>query len=88
MTRLILLVVLALVIVRALRMLVRGVIVGAGGTSSSRPSRQSPGQAVKLSRDPVCGTHVSPRSALSISSGGTTYYFCSEKCRDTFRSRG
>ena len=86
MTKIILLAVLALVIVRALRMLVRGVIVGASGTGSSSP-RQAPGRAVKLSRDPVCGTHVSPRTALSISSGGTTYYFCSEKCRDTFRSR-
>lgn len=88
MTKIILLVVLALVIVRALRMLVRGVIVGATGASPSRPSRQSSGHAVKLSRDPVCGTHVSPRTALSISSGGTTYYFCSEKCRDTFRHQG
>jgi len=80
-TRIILLAVLAFVIVRALRVLVRGVIVGAGGSSPQQPTR-----AVKLARDPVCGTHVSPRSALSISSGGTTYYFCSEECRRKFQA--
>jgi len=82
-TRIILMVVLAFVIARALRLLVRGVIVGATGAS---PQRQPPGRAVKLARDPVCGTHVTPRSALSISSGGTTYYFCSEECRRKFQA--
>ena len=80
MTRIILLAVLAFVIVRALRVLVRGVMVGAAS------SPQQPTRAVKLARDPVCGTHVSPRSALSISSGGTTYYFCSEECRRKFQA--
>jgi len=82
-TRIILLVVLAFVIARALRLLLRGVIVGATGTSPQRPQ---PGRAVKLARDPVCGTHVTPRGALSISSGGTTYYFCSEECRSKFQA--
>ena len=85
MTRIILLVVLAFLIARALRMLLRGVIVGATGRPPDRPSSA---RTVKLARDPVCGTHVAPDSALSISSGGTTYYFCSAECRDKFRTRG
>ena len=40
-------------------------------------------RAVKLVRDPVCGTYVSPDSA--ISDGGN--YFCSEKCRDEYTRR-
>ena len=85
MTRIILLTVLAFLIARALRTLVRGVIVGATGTPTDRPPSA---RTVKLARDPVCGTHVAPASALSISSGGTTYYFCSAECRDKFRTRG
>ena len=83
MTRIILLVVLAFFIARALRLLVRGVIVGASGGPAQRPSST---RAVRLVKDPICGTHVAPASALSLSSGGTTYYFCSAECRDKFRA--
>jgi YHS domain-containing protein len=41
--------------------------------------------AVKLVRDPVCGTFVAPRAALSATANGTTHYFCSEECRAKFR---
>jgi YHS domain-containing protein len=37
--------------------------------------------AVKLVRDPVCGTYLVPTSALTTGSGDATKYFCSEKCR-------
>jgi len=40
-------------------------------------------RAVKLVRDPVCGTYVSPD--LAIADGKN--YFCSEKCRDEYRSQ-
>jgi len=40
-------------------------------------------RAVKLVRDPVCGTYVSP--SLAIADGKN--YFCSEKCREEYRSR-
>ena len=43
-------------------------------------------RAVKLVRDPVCGTYVAPGSALSLSTGGTTHYFCSEACRAKYRA--
>ena len=83
MTRIILLVILAFLIARALRTLVRGVIVGATGSPAGKPPST---RTVKLARDPVCGTHVAPGTALSISSAGTTYYFCSPECRDKFRT--
>jgi YHS domain-containing protein len=40
-------------------------------------------RAVKLVRDPVCGTYVSPDSAVADGKN----YFCSEKCRDEYRSQ-
>jgi YHS domain-containing protein len=39
-------------------------------------------RSVKLVRDPVCGTYVSPDSAISDGKN----YFCSEKCRSEYRS--
>jgi P-type Cu+ transporter len=37
--------------------------------------------------DPVCGMSVeSSTAAASIEYEGTTYYFCSQQCADTFRS--
>ena len=79
MIRVLLLAILSFLVVRALRTIFRGVIVGAAGGA------RSPSSSVKLVRDPVCGTHVTPRSNLSITTKGTTYYFCSEQCRDKFR---
>ena len=50
-----------------------------GGLPASRS--KSP---VKLVRDPVCGTWVSPRESLGLRAGDTTHYFCSDKCRAKF----
>ena len=77
--RIILLAIVAFLIVRLLRTFLRTVAIGAGRSSPPPPS------AVKLVRDPVCGTHLSPKGALTVSSGGTTHYFCSEECRVKFR---
>jgi len=40
-------------------------------------------QAVKLLRDPVCGTYVSPATAVSDG----RHSFCSEKCRSEYARR-
>jgi YHS domain-containing protein len=38
-----------------------------------------------MQRDPVCGMEVEPATAAaSREYRGTTYYFCSTACRDTF----
>ena len=82
MIRWILIAILLLFVARAFWKLVDNIIEAAGG----RPSRaKRPGTpAVRLVRDPVCGTHVAPAASLSLSAGGTTHYFCSEKCRKEF----
>ena len=82
MTRLILLAIVSFLIVRLLRSVFRAAIVGATGGPQPPPPRP-----VKLVRDPVCGTHLSPNGALTVASGGTTHYFCSEACREKFRAK-
>ena len=75
--------VLLLLIVRAVLMLVRGVIQGANGDGSVT----SPPQGVQLVRDPICGVYVTPTKAITERSGVGTAYFCSEKCRQAWRRR-
>jgi YHS domain-containing protein len=57
-----------------------------GGGSATRtpqaPPRREDASPVKLVRDPVCGTYVSPESALSSRSSNGVAYFCSQTCRD------
>jgi YHS domain-containing protein len=81
MARFILLTILLIVVARLFWRLVDGVIAGARGEASRGRRGRAP---VKLVRDPVCGTYVPPRAALSVTSDGSTHYFCSEECRKTF----
>ncbi len=37
--------------------------------------------------DPICGMQVDTETALSLSEGGSTYYFCSAGCRDRFANQ-
>ena len=79
MIKVLLFVIVALLIARAFWRVVDGILDGARGSGTqSNP--------VKLVRDPVCGTFVSPGSALSLTSGGSTHYFCSEECRARYRA--
>jgi YHS domain-containing protein len=72
--------ILVLLIARAFWRLMDGIMEAAGGTTRSRA--KSP--AVKLVRDPVCGTFVAPGNSLSLTARGATHYFCSERCRAEF----
>jgi YHS domain-containing protein len=80
--RYLLIAILVLLIARAFWRLIDGIMEAAGGTTRSRA--KSP--AVKLVRDPVCGTFVAPGTSLSLTSGGATHYFCSEDCRRKFKA--
>jgi YHS domain-containing protein len=80
--RFFLLTLLFIFIARAFWQIVGGVIEAAGGTQPSQGGARK--QAVKLVKDPVCGTFVSPRAALSATASGSTHYFCSEECRAKF----
>ena len=85
MIRFLLIAVLVMVVARAFWRVMDGVIEAAGGTRRTAGRNQSPARAVKLQRDPVCGTFVAPATALSLTSGDATLYFCSERCRDDYR---
>jgi hypothetical protein len=55
----------------------------AASRGTTRAAARGAPPAVKLLRDPVCGTYVSP--ATAISDGHR--YFCSEKCRNEYKLR-
>jgi YHS domain-containing protein len=40
-----------------------------------------------LVKDPVCGTFVSSKSSLSLTTGATAHCFCSQACLDQFRAQ-
>jgi YHS domain-containing protein len=82
--RLLLIGILILLIARAFWKVIDGVIEAAGGTPRSRVKGRPQSPAMKLVRDPVCGTHVSPASAFTLAANGATHYFCSEACRERF----
>ncbi len=67
-----------LLVIRAAWRVIGSVMTISAGTRRTTASREPP--AVKLVRDPVCGTYVSPDSAISDG----TNYFCSEKCRNEY----
>jgi len=69
-----------LLVVRAVWRAIGSMIAISGGVRRSTASREP--QAVKLVRDPVCGTYVSPQTAISDGK----HYFCSERCRNDFQS--
>ena len=84
MIRFLLLALLFILVARAFWKLVESVLEGARGG----PARPRGGAAaVKLVRDPVCGTYVPPRPALSVTAAGTTHYFCSERCLHEYQGR-
>lgn len=85
MTRVVLFALLLLVAAWAFWRLVDGVIETFGGTTAQRKKRRT--SAVKLVRDPVCGTWVSPTNARFVHAGSATHYFCSDECRAKFTSR-
>jgi len=77
--------ILALLVIRAVLMLVRGVMQGARGNAGASASGSR--ASVQLMRDPVCGVYVSPSRAITEQSGVGIAYFCSERCRQAWRQR-
>jgi YHS domain-containing protein len=74
---------LILAVVRAVWRLGKGVLEGAGYRRVDGPVKVG----VKLERDPVCGTYVSPSKAPALRVGGETIYFCSDTCRRQWERR-
>ena len=80
--RALLLFLLILFLVRAVWRLLGGIVQGASVEGGARSGRPASPQAVKMERDPVCGTYVIPGRALELARGRQRLYFCSERCRD------
>jgi YHS domain-containing protein len=74
---------LILAVVHAVWRLIVGIMEGAGYRQVEGPTKAE----MKLVRDPMCGTYVSPARAPALRIGGQTMYFCSEKCRRQFEKR-
>jgi YHS domain-containing protein len=84
MTRLLLFVVLAIFVARAFWRVFDAILEGA---SSRPPKGQVPDRGVQMVRDPVCGTFLIPDRAVMLADGRTRVFFCSDACRDKYRSR-
>ncbi len=78
--------VMVLLLVRAFGRLFGGFADGARGGQRGA-GRAQPATPVKMIKDPVCGPFVVPGKALSLSAGGATHWFCSERCRSQFAGR-
>jgi uncharacterized protein len=56
-----------------------------GGVEMLRAMSHPPQEQPKLAKDPVCGMNVDPATAKEkIEHAGTTYYFCSAGCKQSF----
>ena len=82
MVRALLLFLLFLLILRAVWRLLGGIIHGAVSAGPATGQRPAAPPAVKMARDPICGTYVVPGKALELAKGRETMYFCSDRCRD------
>jgi YHS domain-containing protein len=83
--RFILIVLVVLFAIRAFGRLFGGIAQGARGPGQAAPGGGA--TPVKMIKDPVCGTFVVPGKALSLTAGGATHWFCSERCRNEYASR-
>ena len=54
-----------------------------GRSAPTAPPLQSGGE---LKRDPVCGTYVSTAVSVKRTMKGEVLHFCSEECRDKYRT--
>ena len=77
---------LLLVVWRALRSLLAGIVQGASAPRSSSPGA-APDKGELMVRDPVCGTFVLPSRAVSLNDRAGTHHFCSDRCRQAYRAR-
>jgi YHS domain-containing protein len=90
MLRTLLFLILSLFAITLLRGII-GIITKAFTSSSNAPEpRRSAGAAPAagvLRKDPVCGVYVSEALAVRWETDGQILFFCSEKCREEYRSR-
>jgi uncharacterized protein len=78
--------VVVLMLLRLLFRFLRGLVRGLAGAPPQQARGKGAQAAVPLVRDPVCGTYVVKTAALSAVADGQSAWFCSEKCRDSWRA--
>jgi len=76
---------LLLVVWRALRSLLSGIVQGA--SSPPPPAPGPPEKGELMVRDPVCGTFVLPSRSVSMRDRAGTHHFCSDRCRQAYQHR-
>lgn len=87
MIRMLLLVIFGFLIYVMISAVLRIFRVGAPSTESStkRPEKSAGGET--MVKDPECGTYLPQGDALRARIDGREEFFCSETCRDAYRSR-
>ena len=50
----------------------------------ARPEPEKSSPAIRLYRDPVCGTYVSPEISFKLEKSGHITHFCSADCRHRY----
>ena len=83
MARLVLFLVLSVFVARAFWKLVDSFLEGVTGQSRTR----TPQRTAAMVRDPICGTFILPDRALTLGDGQARVFFCSDACRDRYRSQ-
>jgi YHS domain-containing protein len=88
MVRVVLYAIVAVLVISAIRSVV-GVLGKAfaqfTGMRAPAPRRPVMTTGGELKRDPVCGTFISPATAVQKKVGGEVFFFCSAACREKFR---
>jgi YHS domain-containing protein len=84
--RLLILAVLLYIAWRLIRNLIREKIETEAEKRQQRKSEGAPVEDV-LVEDPVCHTLIPKHQAIRLRRDGKTYYFCSDKCCDTFTGK-
>ena len=89
MTRVVLYLFLAIILISFIRSVVGILAKALGGflgpaASGRRPSSE-PQKIGELKRDPVCGTYVSTATSVKRTIAGEVVHFCSVECSDKYR---
>ena len=81
-------------VLRALMLIIGGIVRGLIGAAQVPPADGSgagPGRVARSQgtfvQDPVCGTYVLQQRALAVSTAEGTAFFCSERCRSAYDAR-
>ena len=68
-------------------LLYRLLFAGRTAAAKRKKRKEEESESDILKEDPICGKLVPSRQAEVLVSQGKRYYFCSRKCRDSFRQQ-